>query len=51
MNTEKDSEESGIEFRIPKVLPLLPLRNTVIFPQQILPLSIGGETDRVRHSQ
>ncbi len=32
-----------LELKIPKVLPLLPLRNTVIYPHQILPLSIGRE--------
>ncbi|MGH7493951.1 MAG: endopeptidase La [bacterium] len=35
--------EETLELKIPKVLPLLPLRNTVIYPHQILPLSIGRE--------
>ncbi|MFQ5822992.1 MAG: endopeptidase La [bacterium] len=32
-----------MKFNMPKVLPVLPLRNTVVFPQQILPLSVGRE--------
>jgi ATP-dependent Lon protease len=36
-------KEETLESKIPKVLPLLPLRNTVIYPHQILPLSIGRE--------
>ena len=40
MASERDET---LELKIPKVLPLLPLRNTVIYPHQILPLSIGRE--------
>ncbi|MFQ5629053.1 MAG: LON peptidase substrate-binding domain-containing protein, partial [bacterium] len=35
--------EEEIDFEIPQMLPVLPLRNTVIFPQQILPLQVGRE--------
>ena len=38
-----NEKEETLELKIPKVLPLLPLRNTVIYPHQILPLSIGRE--------
>ncbi len=36
-----DSQESDLE--IPQVLPVLPLRNTVVFPQQIIPISVGRD--------
>lgn len=36
-----DSQEADLE--IPQVLPVLPLRNTVVFPQQIIPISVGRD--------
>ncbi|NUO81031.1 LON peptidase substrate-binding domain-containing protein, partial [candidate division KSB1 bacterium] len=42
MSVDKEQLHEG-ELKIPKILPLLPLRNTVIYPHQILPLSIGRE--------
>ncbi len=42
-NTTSDVADELIDFEIPQVLPLLPLRNTVIFPHQILPLQVGRE--------
>lgn len=45
--TDEDIDSSdktiAMKFNMPKVLPVLPLRNTVVFPQQILPLSVGRE--------
>ncbi len=37
------SQEGGLQFEIPQVLPILPLRNTVVFPHQIIPISVGRE--------
>jgi len=40
---EEKEDEHGVDFNIPQVLPVLPLRNTVVFPQQIIPISVGRE--------
>ncbi len=36
-------KKKRIDFNVPQVLPILPLRNTVVFPQQIIPISVGRE--------
>ncbi len=36
-------DEHKVDLSIPQVLPVLPLRNTVVFPQQIIPISVGRE--------
>lgn len=43
MSADREHLHESHELKIPKIMPLLPLRNTVIYPQQILPLSIGRE--------
>ena len=43
---EKQEGEGGQDppdMTIPQVLPVLPLRNTVVFPHQILPISVGRD--------
>ncbi|HUR11087.1 MAG TPA: endopeptidase La [Flavitalea sp.] len=35
--------ENGIELLIPTELPLLPLRNTVLFPGVVLPITVGRD--------
>ena len=39
----RDKMDSFENEHIPEVLPILPLRNTVLFPQQVIPISIGRE--------
>lgn len=38
--TAKEKKKKG---QLPDSLPIIPLRNTVLFPQQIMPLSIGRD--------
>ena len=38
----KDSEVT--KARVPQAMPVLPVRNTVFFPHQVLPLSVGRES-------
>ena len=34
------------EVKVPDILPILPIRNAVLFPSSILPISIGRESSR-----
>ncbi len=38
-----DSEEEDDEMEIPAELPILPLRNTVLFPGVVLPITVGRD--------
>ena len=40
---ENDSEQSSEELKIPDVLPLLPIRDVVVYPFMIIPLFVGRE--------
>ena len=40
---ETIDKDDQVNFEIPQVLPILPLRNTVVFPQQIIPISVGRQ--------
>ncbi len=39
--TEEDENSSGVD--VPDILPILPLRNTVLFPGIIIPITVGRE--------
>ncbi|TAJ13086.1 endopeptidase La [Marinilabiliaceae bacterium JC017] len=38
-----EDEQSVSELEVPDILPILPLRNTVLFPGVIIPISLGRE--------
>lgn len=38
-----DDEQNGSLLEVPDVLPILPLRNTVLYPGVIIPISLGRE--------
>ncbi|MBI9062083.1 MAG: endopeptidase La [Marinilabiliaceae bacterium] len=38
-----EDEQNVSEFEVPDILPILPLRNTVLFPGVIIPISLGRE--------
>jgi len=40
---ENDTEQSSEEFKIPEILPLLPIRDVVVYPFMIIPLFVGRE--------
>lgn len=44
VSTVESSEEFQPEFKIPDELPLLPVRDIVVFPYMILPLFVGRES-------
>lgn len=42
-NDNKEPRQEGEELKIPDVLPLLPVRDVVVYPYMILPLFVGRE--------
>ena len=38
-----DEVENGDEIKVPEEIPLLPLRNTVLFPGVVLPITVGRD--------
>lgn len=40
--TENIPQEEAKSFRIPEILPLLPLENLVVFPKMLFPLEVAG---------
>lgn len=39
----ENDDDSGAEITIPEELPLLPLRNTVLFPGVVIPITVGRD--------
>jgi len=43
METEMEAVQESDELKIPDLLPLLPVRDVVVYPYMILPLFVGRE--------
>ena len=43
IETENDTEQGSEELKIPDLLPLLPIRDVVVYPFMIIPLFVGRE--------
>ncbi len=43
MPLNENDQENGQELVLPAELPLLPLRNTVLFPGVVLPITVGRD--------
>ena len=43
METRLDSDTPSCTFTVPESLPLLPIRDAVVFPSMILPLFVGRD--------
>ncbi len=40
---DENDDRTSVNLDIPQVLPILPLRNTVVFPHQVIPISVGRD--------